>query len=794
MKTFLSLTFSSSVPKQTGAVGVAAFQNHVGNELFERGVGFYQTSWAKRLIFAVKNGRKVSVDIGLESGKRAELVKQLCRNYKNFFVFGHLQMRFRWGLLKIEELPLAKQGSLAPLISDTIHGLAKADYSLFVQFATTEMLRCPCIAFNRKTTPFLSRLSIKMRALFSPFFFCLGFSAKVAAILLTVGLFEPNVLAQERPLSASRLFPPDTQALFSLPNSEAFLAGWNNTQLGKLAADEKLKDFWATQRKEIQDRFSEAGWQLSLEIEDLNDIAGGQTSLGWISRPNIEAKPFSIAMVIDVVNRSVPAEKFLQRIDAELKTRKAKSSLVVIAGIKVAQYTIPKTAGEVRANESFYAISKDQLIATDDLITMTELLGAQSATKTSSLANEELYKQVQSKIQDEQNEPEIEYFVRPIGFAKLLRSISGKQSVNKSDILAILDREGFGDLQCVAGNLQISNNPFDFFHHGYMVSKKPSATAVQILDFPNVIKLITPDWINKESASVLSFSWNVKEAFPKFKSIVDALVGAGGFDDMIKGMRDDPQGPQIDIIKDVLPYLTTEFHVVTEIVKPVSPDSKRSMVILKLVDKQMKLPSILKRYAEGEPNSKPIDFEGNRIWSFENKEETEIELDFGVNQKGKAEEAKDEPLLDKWAITIFGEYFIFASDVEMIKDAILRAKNDAAKNGFEKESDVAKVTRMLEDVSGNEGRSMNQITRSDRAFEMQYELFRQDILPESRSMMASILDKILKPKDPRKTQVQRVKGDKLPTFDKIKDYFTPSGGVIRTEEDGWSIQSFILSK
>lgn len=636
-----------------------------------------------------------------------------------------------------------------------------------------------------------------MSALFHPFVSRLGFSSPMTAMLLAASLCGVAVQAQDKPLAASKLFPNQTQALFSLPNSDTFIAGWSNTQLGKLAADEKLNDFWATQKKELQDRFSEAGWQLNMEIDDIGSIANGQISMGWISRPNNDAKPFSIAMIIDVVDQVTPTERLLKRIDDELKGRKAKANTIAIAGTKVAQYTLPKSAGDVRSNESFYAISKDQLLATDDLATMTELLTAQTATKADSLAQEETYKQVRSKIHTDGNEAEIEYFVRPIGFAKLLRSISGKPTTNKSDILAILDREGFGDLQCVAGNIQISNSPFDFFHHGYMIAKKPSTPAVQILDFPNLKKLAAPDWINKETASVLSFSWNIKEAFPKFRGIVDALVGSPGtFDDMLKGMRDDPQGPQIDIIKDVLPYLTTEFHVVTEIIKPISPDSKRSMVILKLADTANKLPKILERYGKGEPNSKPIDFEGSRIWSFENKEEVEVELDFGGNKdaKDKADGGDEEPLLDKWAITIFSEYLIFASDVEMIKDAITKAKTGAGKNDFEKESDVAQLLSMLENVSGNEGQSMSQITRSDRSFEMQYELFRQDILPESRSMMATILDKILKPKDPKQTQVQRVKGDKLPTFDKIKEYFTPSGGVVRTEEDGWSVQSFILNK
>ena len=628
-----------------------------------------------------------------------------------------------------------------------------------------------------------------------------GLSRYSATLIAATILFSTAILdrgpacAEEKPLPASKLFPDETQALFSLPNSEEFLKGWSETQIGKLAEDKQLTDFWTTQRKEIQERFGEAGWQLNLEIEDLKDITGGQISLGWISRASDESKPFSIAMVIDVVKRSVPAESFMKRIDLELKARNAVAKPVLVAGTKAMQYTLPKLPGDVRAHESFYCISKDQLFATDDLVTLTELLTAQAGTKSNSLADSELYKRVQSKIPNEENEPEMAYFVRPIGFAKLLRSIGGKTNKNQSDILLILDREGFSDLECAAGNVQIAADPFDFFHNGYLISKQPPKESVQILDFPNLDKLVAPDWISKETASVLSFSWNIKEAFPKFRGIVDALVSPGAFDGMIEGMRDDLQGPQIDIVKEVLPFLSTEFHVVTEIIKPVSPDSKRSMVILKLNDPNEKMPKILDRYGKGEPDSKPIDFEGSRIWSFENNQEAEIELDFDVNKgnKGKANQ-DDEPLLDKWAITIFEKFFIFASDVEMIKDVISGAKIAANKNAFDREKDVAQVTEMLGNVAGSDGRSMNQVTRSDRSFEMQYELFRQGILPESRSMMATILDKILKPKNGRQPQPQKVNGAKLPPFAAIQHFFTASGGVVRTEQDGWSVQSFILSK
>ena len=290
-----------------------------------------------------------------------------------------------------------------------------------------------------------------------------GLSCRIATAFAAVVLTVFPALGQDKPLPAAKLFPADTQALFSLPHSEAFLAAWNETQLGKLAEDAQLKDFWTTQRKEIQDRFSEAGWQLNLEIEDIKELSGGQTSLGWISRPAEANKPFSIAMIIDVVNRSVPAESFLKRVDTELKVKNAVANTITVSGAKVFQYTLPKVAGDTRAHEAFYSLSKDQLLATDDLLTMNELLASQGGTKKDSLADSELYTRVQAKVPNGGDQPEIEYFVRPIGFAKLLRSISGKPIKNQADILLILDREGFGDLECLAGNLQISTDTFDFF-------------------------------------------------------------------------------------------------------------------------------------------------------------------------------------------------------------------------------------------------------------------------------------------------------------------------------------------
>jgi hypothetical protein len=87
--------------------------------------------------------------------------------------------------------------------------------------------------------------------------------------------------------------------------------------------------------------------------------------------------------------------------------------------------------------------------------------------------------------------------------------------------------------------------------------------------------------------------------------------------------------------------------------------------------------------------------------------------------------------------------------------------------------------------------SFSEVDLSDRSFEMQYELFRQNILPQSRSLLALIAERLLKTD---KAKQQQLQGGNLPPFEAVKHFFTPAGMVVRTEKDGWGFDGFILGK
>lgn len=606
---------------------------------------------------------------------------------------------------------------------------------------------------------------------------------------------------------AADWLPDSTQGFARIVDFTKFLERIKATQFGKLADDERLQPFWKDQRKTIEGRFAEAGWQMNVTGDDIAKVAGGQVAVAWISKPQVPQKPYAVALIIDVAGKQNELNALMAKIDTELKARQATSKKLEQSGTTVTQYTLPRGAGELVIHESFYAVLDNYFVATDELAALQDILSAKKLGRADALGKSELFKKSMARIPTADADSDVQYFVRPIGLAKLLRSISGKPVTSQTDILKVLDAEGFGKLSAVAGRMQLGQKTFDVYHEAFVQTEPPLPTSVQILDFPNLANGKIPSWVTPKAASYLSTAWNAKEAFWKMRTLVDNVAGQPGvFDSVIEGIENDPNGPRINIRKHVLPYITPEIYSVNDVVKPVTTESRRSLIGIRINDPEGKLAEALERAMQNEPDASPEDFEEFRIWKVTREEDSDeslnVQTDFGFGDKKKTPPKEDEPLLSNWAITIFSnktptgneQFLMFASHAEMIKEAIKLGKAADANNALDKEADVARVVKELQTLAKNETGCLWEINRSDRAYEMQYELFRQDKLPQSKSMLATILDRILRPKDELKKVQQEVKGDKLPPFAAIQQFFMPGGSRVVTHLDGWSYQGFILAK
>jgi hypothetical protein len=80
------------------------------------------------------------------------------------------------------------------------------------------------------------------------------------------------------------------------------------------------------------------------------------------------------------------------------------------------------------------------------------------------------------------------------------------------------------------------------------------------------------------------------------------------------------------------------------------------------------------------------------------------------------------------------------------------------------------------------------------SYRVQYELFRDGKLPQSQSMVATIMERLTQPKkELRGKEKQQIDGTKLPPFDQIRGYLQPGGMMFESTEDGWVYTGFLLS-
>jgi hypothetical protein len=154
------------------------------------------------------------------------------------------------------------------------------------------------------------------------------------------------------------------------------------------------------------------------------------------------------------------------------------------------------------------------------------------------------------------------------------------------------------------------------------------------------------------------------------------LVGNQGvFDEVINGIKNDANGPKVDIRNEFLPLLTNDIIALTDTRDgEIDVDSRRNLIALK-VNQPAKAASILDRVMKAEANAEMLEFDGVTIWKVTNEAE-DVQEDFSEFGFDDEQEEEEEPWLNQWAISVLqgdtGQgasegYFMFASHTEMIE-------------------------------------------------------------------------------------------------------------------------------
>ena len=412
----------------------------------------------------------------------------------------------------------------------------------------------------------------------------------------------------------------------------------------------------------------------------------------------------------------------------------------------------------------------------------------------------------------------IRWYVDPLGFAKAFQAANPPREKRKGpDYVAILGRQGFDAVKGIGGAVAFAEGPHDVRHHTLvhappMEGKKPFSPdrfrlAARMLQFPNAERIDPPTWVPRDVSSWMTMQWDMQNAFASVESLVDDVVGEKGvFEDVIASLKEDPDGPQIDVEKDLVGCLGTRVSIVSDHTTPIDVDSERLVIAIEARDPARVARTVAKSMAT-DPDMRRVEFDGHEIWELVDRSDSIPKLEIETpglapaapaeaddDNDAKARRARirdrEEKLLPHSAVTVAHGHLLVASHRDFLERVLSTSAGEGALHGAE---DYGTVSEELVRLFPS-GSALRSFGRSDESIRPAYEMLKRGEMPKSKSLMGQLLNALLGDGKEGSVREQRIDGSTLPEFAAVERYFGTGGVAMESVTDGWEIGGVSLPR
>ena len=624
--------------------------------------------------------------------------------------------------------------------------------------------------------------------------FCCSF-----ALAIGLSLSAKGILAAQK---SDTILPGTTKGYLSINNIDELKAAWNSTQLGKLMADPVMKPFADDLGNQLQKKWTQTHRKLGIVWEDMEGVPGGEVGTGVIQPGKDQA---AFAIVVDITGHQEQAKQLLEKIHKNMTADGAKRTDQLAYGLKLIVYDVPKR-DEFPARQAAFFMKDDLLVAADSVKVLEGMAGRVGKDAKDSLATVKAYSESMRRVGEAAGErkPHARFFVEPFGYTEALRVANdGRPKRKGQDMLKILKNQGFTCVQGVGGFVNFMADRYELLHRTYIyapaVNSGPEKyeLAARMLKFPNGKEFEPFDWIPREIATYASLNIDMKNAFEASKTFVDEVVGDPVFEDVIQSIEEDPNGPQINLRRDLVAYLGQRAVMISDYQLPITPKSERLLVAVEISDAKAVANTIAKTM-KTDPDARRREYNGFEIWEIVDKAsdvplvtiEHSPAFAANANEEDEEEVEEEKKMLPNSAITVAHGRLIVATHLDfLVKVLNTVSERDSLRNS----TDFGLVRDELNRLVPVE-HSVQTFSRTDEEYRAVYELIRQGRMPEAETMLGKLLNNILGDGKEGSVRQQKIDGRKLPDFETVRRYFGPGGMSVVSEEDGWALTGFTMSK
>ena len=594
------------------------------------------------------------------------------------------------------------------------------------------------------------------------------------------------------------LLPNTTKGYLSVANVDQLEEAFNKTQLGHLANDPAMKPFVEDLKRQLREKWTKTHQKLGLSWEDLDGVPTGEVALALILPSETE---HALAVLADVTGHDQETAALLAKINQNMAQLNAVRTERKAHGVTIIVYDIPKRE-ELPGRQVGYFVKDGLLAACDNLRVIDSIAARLAQPKSDSLASVPAFDSITKRCQQAAGEltPHARWFIEPFGYADAVRLDQPKK--RGTDMLKILRSEGFTAVEGVGGYVNFSVGTYEMLHRTFIYAPGNRAggerftLAARMMKFPNGGNFAPPQWVPRDLATFVSINVDTKNAFENSKTLVNQIVGDEVFEDVLESIKTDENGPKIDIRRDLIGYLGNRITFLSDLQLPITPKSERLLIAVETHDEKH-MAGVIKAWMETDPDTRRREIAGHVVWEIVD-EKAELPmvtienspLDNELTRAQEEEQEEERALPPNSAVTVaYGQLFV-ATHIDILIKVLTEYENGPKLAGS---ADYVRVDAEIAKLAQPEqfGRAF---TRTDEAYRGAYELLRTGKMPESESLMGKMLNSMLGDGKEGVLRPQRLDGSKLPEFDMVRRYLGPAGMTMTSEETGWLLTGFTLTK
>lgn len=639
----------------------------------------------------------------------------------------------------------------------------------------------------------------------------------VAAIGVFAGAAITGHDAQAAVPAAETLIPGTARALVAIRNVKEFEAASQKTKFGGIFKEESLKPFVDEVKAQLNSRIAEAQTSLGLKLEDFKDLSDGEVAFTVVDLGSAADQGFhgstGTAVLVDATGHDKELAAVRAKIAASLLNKKAAAvGFAAPSGAKGQQFDIPAPeAGHpnvVMVEASITTPAGLLWVVSDSPSLVNIITGAFAGTPPAALAagapatlaEVESFQKLMKQSNAAAGEPKplIVGFVDPFGLANSLRAYQWPVKKIKPDPLKVVEDAGLTGILAVGGQAIVgAGNLGTLFRIG-VITKKPYEKSMNMLAFPVGSDFVPQAWVRNDVTGYTTLYLDALTAFDNFDPIFDGFLDQPGiFKEVIDSLETDPDGPQVKLRADFFALLGQRLTLILDKKLPAGPDSSQFVLAVDIkkgandAETQSfidRITELLKKSFANDPAVEKAEIQlGNGkldVWKITQSEQVPPAA---ANQVGVVNGVR---VIFRAYVTVHNGHVLVGSDL----DALAKVLAPAPNGGLALAADYVAVTTLLGKYIPTEAPKPISLsfTRLDELIRIDYELYRTGKMAGSKTLLGRVFDLIWSEVEKDGKKFQPLDGSKLPAFEKIQKYMSPTGMVISNTPDGLFLLGFTL--